>query len=273
MRARNIKPGFFKSDDLAECSPLARLLFAGLWCLADREGRLRDRPKRIKAEALPYDECDVDALLDELQRRGFIIRYESDGLRCIWIPTFLLHQRPHQNEQASELPPYDEALSTMVASTFDQGDKSFEPSTQALRSDSLFSDSLIPERGMLKEERPSTSLSCSLSTNGQVPYGKIVQAWNDALDRYNSPLPRVSKVSQGTRRQQHIRARWKDHPDLETWETVLEKAARSDFLNGRVKEFTANFDWIVKSADNFQKILEGNFDNREGGCNGERPLF
>jgi len=36
MRARNIKPGFFSNEDLAECSPWSRLCFAGLWLLADR---------------------------------------------------------------------------------------------------------------------------------------------------------------------------------------------------------------------------------------------
>ena len=35
-RARNIKPGFFTNDVLADCDPLARLLFAGLWTVADR---------------------------------------------------------------------------------------------------------------------------------------------------------------------------------------------------------------------------------------------
>lgn len=47
--ARNIKPGFFTNDVLAACDQLARLLFAGLWTVADRAGRLEDRPKRIKA--------------------------------------------------------------------------------------------------------------------------------------------------------------------------------------------------------------------------------
>lgn len=69
-RARNIKPGFFANEDLAECDPLARLLFAGLWCLADREGRLEDRPKRIRAELLPYDSCDADELLNQLQAKA-----------------------------------------------------------------------------------------------------------------------------------------------------------------------------------------------------------
>ena len=38
MRARNLKPGFFKNETLAEIEPLGRLLFQGLWCMADREG-------------------------------------------------------------------------------------------------------------------------------------------------------------------------------------------------------------------------------------------
>ena len=72
-RARNIKPSFFTNDVLAEIDPLGRLLFIALWTMADREGRLEDRPKRIKAEALPYDDANADvkaqrdALLEEFQ--------------------------------------------------------------------------------------------------------------------------------------------------------------------------------------------------------------
>ena len=49
-RARNIKPGFFLNEELGVLPPLVRILFAGLWCIADRDGRLEDRPKRIKME-------------------------------------------------------------------------------------------------------------------------------------------------------------------------------------------------------------------------------
>ena len=103
-RARNIKPGFFANEKLAECDPLARLLFAGLWCLADREGRLEDRPKRIRAEVLPYDVCDADALLDQLQEHGFILRYESCEHKCIQVLNFDKHQNPHMKEAKSALP-------------------------------------------------------------------------------------------------------------------------------------------------------------------------
>jgi len=103
-RARNIKPGFFANEHLAECDPLARLLFAGLWCLADRLGRLEDRPKRIRAELLPYDMCDADDLLNQLQRHGFILRYEHGGARFIQVLKFGSHQNPHLKEAKSTIP-------------------------------------------------------------------------------------------------------------------------------------------------------------------------
>lgn len=106
-RLRTIKPGFFLDDELAACRPLTRILFAGLWTIADREGRLEDRPRRIKVEVLPYDECDVDELLGELSEHGFIVRYEVDGARFIAIPTWQKHQSPHVKEQASTIPAPD----------------------------------------------------------------------------------------------------------------------------------------------------------------------
>lgn len=103
-RMRTIKPGFFQNDVLAEVEPLGRILFAGLWTIADRAGRLEDRPKRIKIEILPYDNCDVDGLLDDLASKGFITRYESGGTRYIQINNFGKHQSPHQKEPDSVIP-------------------------------------------------------------------------------------------------------------------------------------------------------------------------
>jgi hypothetical protein len=113
-RARNLKPSFFTNDQLAECQPLARLLFAGLWCVADRAGRLEERPKRIKAEVLPYDTCNVEKLLAELASRGFIQRYEVNGAKFIQIKNFEKHQDPHVREKASTIPaPCEHGASTV----------------------------------------------------------------------------------------------------------------------------------------------------------------
>src|SRR5690606_22686976 len=78
-RARNIKPAFFMNEDLVELPFQDRLLFIGLWTLADREGRLEDRPKRIKMEIFPADEVNVDESLTRLASTGMILRYQVDG--------------------------------------------------------------------------------------------------------------------------------------------------------------------------------------------------
>lgn len=104
MRARNLKPAFFKNEDLAELPFEYRLLFQGLWCLADKRGRLEDRPKRIGGEVFPYDKIDVQDGLTELADRGLIVRYVADGRKCIAIPSFLSHNHPHKHEKESELP-------------------------------------------------------------------------------------------------------------------------------------------------------------------------
>ncbi len=106
-RTRSLKPGFFTNDVLAEVEPLGRLLFQGLWCHADREGRLHDRPKKIKVEILPYDDCNVDRLLEELSKRNFITRYEIDGNFYIQINNFSKHQNPHVKEVPSTIPAPD----------------------------------------------------------------------------------------------------------------------------------------------------------------------
>jgi hypothetical protein len=106
-RARNIKPGLFKNEILGVADPLYTILFEGLWVLADREGRLEDRPLRIKAEILPYREgVDVEGMLTWLAQKGFIARYTAEGKSCIQILEFVKHQNPHKNESESELPAY-----------------------------------------------------------------------------------------------------------------------------------------------------------------------
>ncbi|MDY0228137.1 MAG: hypothetical protein RBR38_15090 [Desulfomicrobium apsheronum] len=113
-RIRTIKPTFFMNDELAELAPLTRLLYVGLWTQADREGRMEDRPRRLKANVLPYDSCDVDAMLDELHASGHIIRYEVDGSRFIQVVNFTKHQAPNIKEQPSTIPAPDEHHASTV---------------------------------------------------------------------------------------------------------------------------------------------------------------
>ena len=104
MRARNIKPGFFENEKLAELPPLTRILYIGLWCYADREGRFEWRPKRIKAVILPYDDCNIEEMLMSLHVMTFIDMYETPSGTIGLIPKFKEHQNPHPHEARSRLP-------------------------------------------------------------------------------------------------------------------------------------------------------------------------
>lgn len=113
-RARNIKPGFFINEELVELPFSTRLLFIGLWTLADRAGRLEDKPKKIKMAIFPADSVDVDAGLNELQQSGFLLRYEHSGVRYIQVLAFSKHQSPHKDEKASAIPaPCEHGASTV----------------------------------------------------------------------------------------------------------------------------------------------------------------
>ena len=100
-RARNIKPGFFKNEVLADMPVEYRLLFIGLWCEADREGRLEYRPRRLKAAIFPYDDVDVSDGIAALVECGFLVVYDVGSGECIQILNWLKHQNPHHKEVAS----------------------------------------------------------------------------------------------------------------------------------------------------------------------------
>ena len=143
-RARNIKPALFTNDKLADVEMAGRLLFIGLWTIADREGRLEDRPRRIKIEVLPYDNVDVDNLLNQLAETGFIVRYSVGGERFIQVTNFAKHQNPHMKESASVIPAPD----LTGASTVQAPDL-----TGTSPADSL---NLIPDTGYLIPDTPTT---------------------------------------------------------------------------------------------------------------------
>jgi|GEM_PF-3171536 len=110
-RIRYLKPEFFEDEHLAELPYWVRLLFAGMWNIADKAGRLEDRPKKIKIKVFPYDDkIDIEEGLNILfqkkqdSERSFIIRYKVDGEKYIQIVNWDKHQKPHHTEKNSKIP-------------------------------------------------------------------------------------------------------------------------------------------------------------------------
>ena len=111
MKSRILKQEYFIDDRLAACGPLAHILYLGLLGLADRDGRLEDRPFPIKVQTLPYYECDVDTLLNQLFSARLINRYEIENKRYIEIIDFSKHQKIHPKEAWFNIPaPKDIAI-------------------------------------------------------------------------------------------------------------------------------------------------------------------
>lgn len=157
-RARNIKPGFFTNEDLVELDFATRLLFAGLWTLADREGRLEDRPKKIKIGVFPADNVDVDAMLQALHEAKFVVRYEVNGSRYVQISNWSKHQNPHHTEKASDIPGVDGEV-TVKERDKNHGtkDKNGGNPADSLIPDSLNSDSLKDAGKPAATAKPSRS--------------------------------------------------------------------------------------------------------------------
>jgi len=107
-RKRDLKPGLFRCGELWDAGgPALVLFFEALWTIADREGRLCDRPTTIRADACPLLELDPDAALWTLHRAGFVIRYSVGGLRYLQIVNFSKHQEVCPDEKASQIPPLE----------------------------------------------------------------------------------------------------------------------------------------------------------------------
>ena len=155
-RARNIKYGFFENDSLADIEPIGRLLFIGLWTLADFKGDIEYRPKKIKAQLLPYDNCDVESIVINLDLSGFISIYNVKGVSYLHVNKFTKHQTPHPNEKkkGSDIPEFKEehlqaidskglAINPDIIVT--KKDKSCSDQADVLNPDTLIDDVLNPD--------------------------------------------------------------------------------------------------------------------------------
>jgi hypothetical protein len=140
---------------LAECDPLARILFAGFWCEADRDGFLALRPKKIKATILPYDDCDVVELIGQLltMTDPVIEIHEVDGREYVEVLNFKKHQNPHKNEKASEIKELIESREKARNTPVITGAVSEKYSTTP--ADSLIPDSLIPD-SLITDSQPGS---------------------------------------------------------------------------------------------------------------------
>ncbi len=101
------------------------------------------------------------------------------------------------------------------------------------------------------------------------------------IDLYHAKLPTLARVRPELwegQKAEHLRARWRwvltakrengqpyatsEAEALAWFGKFFDAVSQSDFLTGRSGQWTAcNFAWLVK-ADNFAKVVQGNYENR-----------
>lgn len=112
-----LDPELFSDDRLAQCSSFGLTLYMGLLCSCDVEGRLEDRPAKIKAKLFPYFDVNVNEVLTLLSTQGFIIRYRSGGHDVIQIVGFTEKGLSYNNEKSYGLPAYVESKDEVLEAT------------------------------------------------------------------------------------------------------------------------------------------------------------
>ena len=106
-RQREIRTFLPRYRPLARVSRSARLLFVGLFTVADDEGRARASPAGLAYLLFPVDADApelVPAWLDELEREGLIERYKVDGIDYLHIVDWRKFQYV-RHPTPSRLPP------------------------------------------------------------------------------------------------------------------------------------------------------------------------
>jgi hypothetical protein len=232
-RIRTIKPETPHSESLGRVSRDARLCFILLWTQADDVGRVRGNSRMLASLLFPYDDDAptlMDVWLDELGREGCIRRYTVEGNSYLDIPKWLEHQKIDKPSK-SKFPEFVEK-SRIVASPLEcsSGDREGKGRDQ----------------GREVEGNGEAARECELA----------VEAWN--LLASETGLPAVQLLTDP--RKTKLRARLEECGGIIGWNIALAKIRGSPFLLGKVKNWRADFDFLLQ-AKSFTKLMEGGFDD------------
>lgn len=103
-----------------------------------------------------------------------------------------------------------------------------------------------------------------LSSQESVDFVGLMKFFNRTMEQAKAIIPRCQSCE--GKRLEFVRARIREHGMDKVYEMIT-KASESDFLNGKNERgWIADFTWLFRPS-NFQKVLEGNYDNRTNNYN------
>lgn len=129
-------------------------------------------------------------------------------------------------------------------------------------SDTKVSSYSIQEEKKEKNKEEDTVVSSEKEHRHSLDFDYILKLWNDSARR---SIPKVRSLSK--ERKEKIKLRVAEMGGWEKARDILSecfvKLGESDFCNGSNGIWVANIDWFFKNSQNWLKVLEGNYDNRQ----------
>ncbi len=202
MRSRNVNAGIFKNETLADYSDPGFIfkLFVGLWCLADRNGRLEFRLRRIKAELFGFEPDLKDERLETaisyLKSNNFLEVYEVEDRQYLEVINFKKYQRPHPRESivcpAKGLAKVRPAVPKVLQEVWDLGSGILDLGSTKATSQTL--GSAEPEKGSALSD-PAMDEFERVDKVSTEFYGKLLKKLNKEYFGWKK-----GETEQGTRR-------------------------------------------------------------------------
>jgi len=119
--------------------------------------------------------------------------------------------------------------------------------------DIFFTEDIVPEDS-------KNGLSDLDKKKGTVCPHKII------IEVYHNLCPSLPRVQSWNETSQKVLAtRWrenKERQEIDWWANYFNRVNQSDFLTGKVVEFTATLNWLI-GPKNMEKVLNGTYDNRK----------
>lgn len=243
-RIRTVKPEFWVSEQVAECSTSARLTFIGLLNFCDDRGVHPAKPKTLKAEIFPMDDItsiQVEEWIRELIAAGLVREFEAgeSGERYWHVTGWERHQKIDRPSYKHPAPPYGDSSSTRQG----LGDES--PNAQRGLDEDSSRDRRAPPPGMEGngkegngEEKPSASSAKPTRTPSvPCPIDRIVELYHEALP----DLPKVKLMTPD--REKAIRKRW-------AWVLSSRKSDNTPRATNADEALVWFRDYFVRATDN-----------------------
>lgn len=120
-RKRMLDPNIWDSKDFSKLSLLAKLVFIGMFSLADDEGKGRAEASFLKSKIFPFDDglrvADIDKTLEEIASHMSVTLYAQDGCDYYVLNNWHKWQKV-EKPRPSLLPDFDGNTCKVIRGTF-----------------------------------------------------------------------------------------------------------------------------------------------------------